>query len=315
MHTEGNHIMPTPYTIHVFVPGGDPDGLRIINHMNWTGIGLVFPRAKWLEIKQRPEFTRTGIYILCGNVAQDEEDDFSSPTIYVGQADSVRSRINYHHQNKDFWDQGIVFVSSNESLNRAHVTWLEYALIRRASETKRCHLDNSNVPKEPTLTEAEEADTKIFLKETLKILPLVALHAFEPTKPIPTSGVESTEAQPESQLLGPDTVVVPAREGGFNKVFLGENCWRAIRISGGMLDKIKYIAAYQTKPKSAITHYAPVGRIESYGESGKYKLIFSEKATELKSPIKLGDNPAAAIQGPRYTTLTKLKAAKNLRDL
>jgi hypothetical protein len=57
-------------------------------------------------------------------------------------------------------------------------------------------------------------------------------------------------------------VVVPAQEDGFRDVFIGQNCWYAIRISGGMLQKIKYIAAYQSKPTSAVTHYAPVATIE-----------------------------------------------------
>ena len=80
-----------------------------------------------------------------------------------------------------------------------------------------------------------------------------------------------------------------------------------------MLDKIKYIAAYQTLPVSAITHYAPVDRIEPYGESGKHKLIFSEKAEPL-GPIPYGDAPPGAMQGPRYTTFSRLKSAKKLTD-
>jgi hypothetical protein len=40
--------------------------------------------------------------------------------------------------------------------------------------------------------------------------------------------------------------------------------------------KIKYIAAYQSNPVSAVTHVAPVSSIEPYGEDGKFKLIFSE---------------------------------------
>lgn len=41
-----------------------------------------------------------------------------------------------------------------------------------------------------------------------------------------------------------DTIVVPAREDGFNDVFLGENAWHAIRLNASMIPKIKYIAAY-----------------------------------------------------------------------
>ena len=56
--------MADPFTIRIFVPDGDPEGVRIIDRMNWTGLGLVFPRAKWPEIKQRPEMQRTGVYVL-----------------------------------------------------------------------------------------------------------------------------------------------------------------------------------------------------------------------------------------------------------
>jgi hypothetical protein len=46
--------------------------------------------------------------------------------------------------------------------------------------------------------------------------------------------------------------VVPAQKEGFVQVFVGENAWYAIRISGGMIQKIKYIAAYQSQPVSAM---------------------------------------------------------------
>jgi len=111
-----------------------------------------------------------------------------------------------------------------------------------------------------------------------------------------------------------DTIIVPAQKEGFDRVFVGENCWYAIRISGGMLMKIKYIAAYQTQPISAVTHFAPVSRIEPYGDGGKYKLVFTEPAKEI-GPIPYGDAPMGSMQGPRYTSLEKLKSANKLTDL
>ena len=300
--------MPDPFTIRIFVPDGDPEGVRLIDRMNWTGLGVVFPRFKWSEVRQRSEFIRAGVYILVGN----QEDDL--PTIYIGQADGVRNRIEAHYQNKDFWDWGIIFVSNSGGLNRAHVTWLEYALVSRATATGRCRLDNGNAPQEPGLTEAEKADTQAFLKEILQILPLVGLRAFEFPKAVATPKT-STVAPPEKQpSRQPDTVIVPAQKEGFDKVFLGEDCWYAIRISGGMLDKIKYVAAYQSQPVSAITHFAPVDRIEPYGESGKYKLVFAEKAKAI-APVPFGDASPGSMQGPRYTTFAQLTTAKKLTDL
>jgi hypothetical protein len=299
-----------PFTIRIFVPDGDPEGVRLIDRMNWTGLGIAFPRSKWTEVRQRPEFIRAGVYILVGY--QEQEDDL--PTIYVGQADGVRDRIEAHYKNKDFWDWGIIFVSNSGGLNRAHVTWLECALVKRAIEAHRCRLDNGNAPQEPGLTEAEKADTQAFLNEILQILPLVGLRAFEFPKAVATPKT-STIALPIKHLSQEsDTIIVPAQKEGFEKVFLGEGCWYAIRISGGKLDKIKYIAAYQTQPVSAITHYAPVDHIEPYGEGGKYKLVFSGNATPI-TPIPFGDAPQGAMQGPRYTTLARLKTAKKISDL
>jgi hypothetical protein len=144
--------MPDPFTIRIFVPDGDPDGVRIIDRMNWTGVGIVFPRGKWPEVRNRPEFARPGVYVLVGY--RGEEDDL--PTVYIGQGDGTRGRIEQHVGQKDFWDWGIAFASTSGGLNRAHITWLEYALVKRAAEARRCHLDNGNVPQQPALTEAEK---------------------------------------------------------------------------------------------------------------------------------------------------------------
>ena len=298
-----------PFTIRIFVPDGDPEGIRIIDRMNWTGRGLVFPRNKWDDFRKRPDLNKTGIYILVGFKEGDIDDLL---TIYIGQADGVGNRIESHIQKKDFWTRGVVFVSTSGDLNRAHVTWLEYALISRALKVAGCHLDNGNAPQEPALSEAEKADVQGFLKEILQILPLVGLRVFEFPKAVATPN--ATDEGGTIVSHGVDTVIVPAQKDGFEKVFLGEDCWYAIRISGGMLDKIKYIAGYQTAPISAITHYAPVDRIEPYGEGGKYRLIFSEKAKKI-GPIPLGDAPPGAMQGPRYTSFEKLKKAVEISDL
>jgi hypothetical protein len=58
--------MCEPYTIRIFVPDGDPEGARIVTLMNWTGVGIAFPRAGWPWLDARPEFKRSGAYILTG---------------------------------------------------------------------------------------------------------------------------------------------------------------------------------------------------------------------------------------------------------
>ena len=300
--------MAEPFTIRVFVPDGDPEGVKIVERLNWTGIGIAFPRSSWPQLSKRQEFSRAGVYVLTGS-AEGTSDDL--PTVYVGQGEEIGTRIASHSQEKDFWDWGYAFVSNGTPLNRAHITWLEHALLQRADNAKRCHLDNGNLPREPGLSESEKADTEGFLRELLRILPLLGVRIFEKPEPItPSAAVESVSAPADDR----DTVIVPAQEEGFKRVFLGQHCWYAIRIGGGMLGRIKYIAAYQTNPVSAITHYAPVKQIEPYGDEGKYRLIFAEPAQPI-GPLPFSDAPSGAMQGPRYTSLTKLKAAKKVSEV
>ena len=44
----------------IFVPDGDPEGVRLIDRMNWTGLGFVFPRLKWPDVEHRSEMKRPG---------------------------------------------------------------------------------------------------------------------------------------------------------------------------------------------------------------------------------------------------------------
>jgi hypothetical protein len=112
-----------------------------------------------------------------------------------------------------------------------------------------------------------------------------------------------------------DTVVVPAHKDGFDEVFLREDRWYAIHIGAALRPQIKHIAGYQVAPESAITHLAPVKSIEPWQETGKYVVNFAEPARTI-GPIPLvKGGRVTAPQSRRYTTLTRLLAAKSLDDL
>lgn len=112
-----------------------------------------------------------------------------------------------------------------------------------------------------------------------------------------------------------DTVVVPAREDGFRETFLGEHRWYAIRIHGTMRPQIKYIAAYQVQPVSAITHIAPVKSIEPWKDTDKFVVNFSEPAKEIGPIPLIKAGRVKALQNLRYSTRDKLMNAKTLEDL
>ena len=113
-----------------------------------------------------------------------------------------------------------------------------------------------------------------------------------------------------------DTIIVPAREMGFNTVFLGQNQWYDIRISQSRMRNLKYIAVYQVAPVSAITYYAKIKEIvDSDNVHGYKKIIIEGEPIKLEKPIRLGDNTFLAPQGSRYTFISRLLNAFTLEDL
>jgi len=163
-----------PFSIKIFLPHGQPDGLRIVDKSNWTGRGIVFPRSLFPDIKKREEFQETGVYVLVG---PSEEGEL--PKIYIGEGDPVKDRLEQHFSKKDFWTWGVFFVSKDRSLNKAHVQHIESQLVKIAKEAKRSFFDNLNEPQKPSLSEAEVADVESFLEDILSIFPLLGLSAFQ----------------------------------------------------------------------------------------------------------------------------------------
>lgn len=108
-------------------------------------------------------------------------------------------------------------------------------------------------------------------------------------------------------------LVVPAQKEGFDKVFIGEDQWHAIRIRENRIPQIKWIAAYQVAPVSAITHVAKVKEIKQYEDTNKYVVIFDGPAQEIK-PIPLGD-PRRSPQCPVYAQKERLDSAKDLDEV
>jgi hypothetical protein len=165
--------MNRPYSIKIFLPGGDPDGLRTIEKSNWSGVGIVFPRALIGEARNRQELTRTGVYVLIG-----PPEESGLPRVYVGEGDPIKPRIEQHAVKKDFWTSCIAFISKDQNLNKAHVQFIESRLITFAAKAKRCILENGNAPALPSLSEADAADAEGFFSEMMLCFPILGLSVF-----------------------------------------------------------------------------------------------------------------------------------------
>ena len=162
------------FSLRIFLPDGSPDGLKLVEKTNWSGEGVVCPRPLLPQKKARPEFLRTGVYILIGPPAES-----GLPMIYIGEAEQIRARLEQHASGKDFWTTVIFFTSKDDWLNKADVQYLESQLIHLAAAAKRCVLENGNAPDRCSLSEADRATADGFLDEMLLCLPVLGLTVFE----------------------------------------------------------------------------------------------------------------------------------------
>jgi len=164
-----------PFSLRIFVTDGDPDGLRTVERSNWNGKALIFPRAIYTQVRNRPEFQLPGVYLLIGP----RTDGFTGEMLYVGEGDPVKPRFEDHFANREFWQRAVFFVAGPGQLNKAQIQFLEAQLISRAKAAKQMPLANGKSENEPTLSEADRADMEVFLNIILGMLPVLSIHAFE----------------------------------------------------------------------------------------------------------------------------------------
>jgi hypothetical protein len=113
-----------PFSIRIFLPDGNADGVKVLEKSNWSGCALVVPRALFPEAKKRKEFDAPGVYILVG-----PSDDGDLPTVYIGEADPIGRRLDRHYSQKDFWTCAVFFTSKDGTINKAHIQHLESRLV------------------------------------------------------------------------------------------------------------------------------------------------------------------------------------------
>ena len=140
-------------TIQIYLPSGDPAGLRVANLTTRTVRVFEVPRPLLSEFLKRPEAAQVGVYYFFGS----SEDD--TPQCYIGQSGSVGVRLQQHTGTKDFWTKAMVAVSLTNQWTSTHVAYLEWlSLSAGAKVAGRYAVVNGNqasnpfTPEPPRLT-------------------------------------------------------------------------------------------------------------------------------------------------------------------
>jgi hypothetical protein len=150
-------------TIKIFLIDGEPNGRMSCELSNWSGKAYKIPRIKVKDCSDRNDLISTGVYLLFG------KDEEGKDLVYIGEAESILKRLNQHLNQKDFWNETIVFISKDENLNKAHVKYLENRLHDVALSAKRYKVENSITPTQSSISESDRAEMEEFI-ENIKML-------------------------------------------------------------------------------------------------------------------------------------------------
>jgi hypothetical protein len=180
-------------TIQIFLPLGEPRGIRIAEIATRIVQAVAIPRVDLARAKGRPELDHVSVYFLFGET----ENPAAKPLVYIGQTEDVRKRLDQHHGNKDFWQHAVLIISRTHSFTQAHIRYLEWFCIQRAKEVGRFQVDNGNAGSRPYITEPMEADLRDVFLTLSVLLGTLGYPLFDPI-------AKPSKASERIYLRGPD---------------------------------------------------------------------------------------------------------------
>ena len=118
-------MMARAKTIQIFLKDSDPNGVKIAELSVSTAKVYVIPRNQILFANTRQDLNSPALYMLF---------DDERTSVYIGECENFIHRIKSHEVHKDFWQWAVVVVSSNNSIDKADVKFLESYAVMKAIE-------------------------------------------------------------------------------------------------------------------------------------------------------------------------------------
>ncbi|MGJ7922925.1 GIY-YIG nuclease family protein [Neobacillus sp. LXY-4] len=152
-------------TIQIFLPNGNPRGVKFAEVTNRTVQAILIPRSLLNTVKDRIEVKNVALYFLFGN-----NDEDTRTEAYIGEAEVGYDRLKQHNAGKDFWETAVLVVTNNNQnqFTKADVKFLEHLAYHEAVSAGRYTI-NQTVPTNPFIPEWRKEDlADIF--ETISLL-------------------------------------------------------------------------------------------------------------------------------------------------
>ncbi len=166
----------TAKTIQIYLPTGEPRGIRIADITTRLVLAVLIPRSDFTAGKQRWELDHPGVYFLFG-----EDEDGAKPIVYIGQTEDARKRFDSHNKTKTFWKTAVLCVSKSQNFTQAHIRYLEWYCMQQAKAVGRYELDNGQVPPNSThVTEPMVAELLDIFDTIRMLVSTLGYPVFEP---------------------------------------------------------------------------------------------------------------------------------------
>lgn len=167
-------MMARPRTIQIYLPKGDPRGLRVAELTTSIVRVIEVPRKLLDQFLEMPEAKQVAVYFL---INDDEDQDY--PAVYIGQTGGAGQRLVDHHKLKEFWNRALVVVSLTNSLTQTHALYLEWLGIKKANEAKRYKVENGNAGTKPHTPAPMEADCQEVFETMSTLIATLGQPVFE----------------------------------------------------------------------------------------------------------------------------------------
>lgn len=180
-------------SIRVYLADATVTGIRYAELVNWTGHAIACPRNRLSELTKWSEAAKPGVYFLFESRFGD-----SKPIAYIGESENVSQRLTSHDRNKEFWNEVIIFTSKDENLTKAHIKFLESALVGLSKQADRYQLENGNNPPESSLPRADRDAMEEFIGNVRMVLGVLGYPILEPI--LQTKEPKKQEGRPADEI-------------------------------------------------------------------------------------------------------------------
>ena len=109
--------------------------------------------------------SKYGVYLL-----------LSDDKVYVGQASDLSRRIKNHISGKDWWNRAVVITTSDDSLTRTDIDYMESQFISKANKNNTLDCDNKTIGNSTKVSNMQKIKLEQHIEESILLLEIIGIN-------------------------------------------------------------------------------------------------------------------------------------------